>query len=76
MLFIFALIFFLGRPLSKYSKSVKKELETKQEELKRAESLVRTIPNPPQEIEKIRKALDELNDKAVSQQELPRLIQQ
>ncbi|MCM8823821.1 MAG: type 4a pilus biogenesis protein PilO [Candidatus Omnitrophica bacterium] len=38
--------------------------------------MVRTIPNPPQEIEKIRKALDELNDKAVSQQELPRIIQQ
>jgi len=63
-------------PLSKYSKSLKKEFNNKQKRLERDRELIRKIPNPQKEIDKIRKGMNELHKRAVSKRELPRIIQQ
>ena len=70
------LVIFLGGPLSKYSKSLKKEFDVKQKELKRDRELMRKVPNPQKEINKIREGMNELHKRAVSRKELPRIIQQ
>ena len=70
------LVIFLGGPLSRYSKSLRKEFDNKQKELERDRELIRKVPNPQKEINEIRKGMNELHKRAVSRKELPRIIQQ
>lgn len=51
-------------------------MQAKTKELDEAQELIRTIPNPQKEIEKIRAGMEELEDRSVSKKELPRIIQQ
>ncbi len=62
--------------MSRWSKSLKEEFDSKQKVLEGNRNLIREIPNPRKAMDKIRKAMDELHKRAVSKKELPRIIQQ
>ncbi len=70
------IIIFVGGRLSRYSNRLKEELNNKQRELEEDRRLVQLIPNPQKEIDKIRKGMDELQNRAVTKKELPKIIQQ
>jgi len=76
ILILVAIVFFVGRPLVRYSKQLKQELENKQKELEKDRQLIQAVPNPQREIEKIRKGMDELQSRAATKKELPKIIQQ
>ena len=76
LMIIVVIVLFVGGPLNKYSTKLKTDLDVKRQELNDARNLVRLIPNPRKEIDNIKESMNELHDKSVSREELPRIIQQ
>jgi len=70
------LAIFLGIPLGRYSRKIAGVFYTKQKELSNARRMVRLNPNPQKGIDKIRKGMNQLRNRAVSQKDLPQIIQQ
>ncbi|MFH1771774.1 MAG: type 4a pilus biogenesis protein PilO [Candidatus Omnitrophota bacterium] len=72
-----ALHFFGARPLVfKPLKEERVKLEETKVELERVRELKDKYPEPKKKIKEIRKKMEEFEEKAVSQKELPRIIQQ
>lgn len=65
----------LGRPVFKYSDSLKAEFISAQEKLSESERLIRNFPNPQKEMGELEKKAQELRNMGASTKQLPRLIQ-
>lgn len=66
---------FLGRPVLKYSNSLKAEFGQKQIKLAESQELVRSLPNPVKAIEEIKVKLQEVQELGTSKKQIPRLMQ-
>ncbi len=73
---ILLIVIFVGGPLNRKVAQAKAELEKKQKELVQIQQMIRAVPNPQEEINKIKKSIEELKHKSVSRQELPRIVRQ
>ena len=76
VIILISIVFFVGRPLAKYARRLQHKLNDKQQELAKERNLIQLIPNPQKEIEKIRKGMNELQKRAATKKELPKIIQQ
>jgi Tfp pilus assembly protein PilO len=65
----------VGRPVLKYSDSLKAEFGQKQAKLQESQELVRSLPNPQKSIDEIKGKLQEFQDLGVSKKQIPRLMQ-
>ncbi len=65
----------VGRPVLKYSDSLKAEFGRKQAKLQESQELVRSLPNPQKSIDEIKGKLQEFQDLGVSKKQIPRLMQ-
>lgn len=75
--FILGIHFTLGRWILIENLKKDQELAAKiQGELKKKEELIKQYPNPGKKIEEIKTEMEELKKKSVSEQELPKVIQQ
>jgi Tfp pilus assembly protein PilO len=73
---VLLLIYFLvGRPVLKYSYSLKAEFEQKQSRLAETQDLVRSQPNPQKAIEEIKVKFQDFQDLVVGKKQIPRLMQ-
>ncbi|MFH1577960.1 MAG: type 4a pilus biogenesis protein PilO [Candidatus Omnitrophota bacterium] len=75
-LVLILLYFFAGLPISGYSKKLKMRLVSQTQTIEKYENLIRSHPDPKKEIEIIEMKIQELKDKAASQEQIPRIIQQ
>jgi Tfp pilus assembly protein PilO len=66
---------FVGRPVLKYSDSLKAEFGSKQTKLQESQELVRSLPDPRKAIAEIKDKLQEFQDQGVSKKQIPRLMQ-
>ena len=71
-----ALYFILGRRLLEHSDSLKDKLTLQAKEINETRELVKAIPNPEKEIATVEDRIRELRDKAVTKEQVPRIIQQ
>ena len=67
---------FAGRRVFQALKQEQESARILQEELKQKQEKIRLYPNPKDEMEKIQADMDKLKEKAVSEKELPKIIQQ
>jgi len=74
-LILLLIYIFLGRPVLKYSDSLRAEFGQKQVKLGESQELVRSLPNPAKAIEEIRVKLKEVQELGVSKKQIPRLMQ-
>jgi Tfp pilus assembly protein PilO len=65
----------VGRPVLKYSDSLKAEFARKQAKLLESQELVRSVPNTLKAIDEIKVKLQEFQDLGVSKKQIPRLMQ-
>jgi Tfp pilus assembly protein PilO len=75
-LIFIALYFILGRNLLGRSESLKDKLTLQTKEINETKDLVKAIPNPEKEIASVEDKIKELRDKAVTKEQVPRIIQQ
>ena len=75
-LIFIALYFILGRKLLEHSDSLKDKLTIQAKEINETRDLVKAIPNPEKEIASVEDKIRELRDKAVTKEQVPRIIQQ
>ena len=68
--------FFPGRYIFRMLDKEKKAVGEMQKKLSEIETLVRNNPNPKKKIEEIKAKMEDFKRKAVSEKELPRIIQQ
>ena len=76
ILLLALLVIFLGGYLSKRNERLKIELAENNEELTKAHTLIKNVPDPQKAIEDLRKSMDELQERSVSKRELPKIIQE
>ena len=72
---LLAIYIFVGRPVLKYSESLKAEFGQKQAKLAESQELVRSLPNPIKAMEEIKVKLQEVQELGVSKKQIPRLMQ-
>lgn len=74
-LVLLVIYIFVGRPVLKYSDSLKAEFGKKQVKLAESQELVRSLPNPVKAIEEIKVKLQEVQELGMSKKQVPRLMQ-
>ena len=67
---------FVGRPIFRLVDGEKSRYEDFQKSLLTKEELIKAIPNPNKEIREIKDKIKELEKKSISQEKLPKIIQQ
>jgi Tfp pilus assembly protein PilO len=67
---------FLGRRLLSYSNELRNRLVEQSKEIEETKNLIKAIPNPDKEIANVEEKIRELRDKAVTKEQVPRIIQQ
>ena len=73
---VLLLVYFLvGRPVLKYSYSLKAEFGQKQSRLAETQELVRSQPNPQKAIDEIKVKFQEFQDLVACKKQIPRLMQ-
>ncbi len=72
LLVIYVLV---GRPVLKYSYSLKAEFEQKRSSLGESQELVKSLPNPQKAISEIKTRIQEFQDLVGSKKQVPRLMQ-
>jgi Tfp pilus assembly protein PilO len=74
-LVLLVIYIFVGRPILKYSDSLRAEFGQKQVKLAESQELVRSLPNPVKAIEEIKVKLQEVQELGMSKKQIPRLMQ-
>lgn len=73
--FIIILYFLLGRPALRYSEDMRKRFLLYQAKLQDGENLIRSLPNPQQSLDNIRRKNAEFRETSGAGKQLPKIIQ-
>jgi Tfp pilus assembly protein PilO len=72
---IVLLYFLLGRPALRYSENMRKKFLSYQAKLQEGEDLIRSLPNPQQSLDNIRRKNAEFRETSGAGKQLPKIIQ-
>jgi Tfp pilus assembly protein PilO len=72
---IVVLYFLLGRPALRYSENMRKKFLSYQAKLQEGEDLIRSLPNPQQSLDNIRRKNAEFRETSGAGKQLPKIIQ-
>jgi predicted nucleic acid-binding Zn-ribbon protein len=67
---------FLGRPIIRYLKKQRSELENQSQRIKEAETLVKTLPDLEKSIEIIEDDLRKIHERTVTKDQIPRIFKE